>query len=59
VAAATSFDVPDDPESVELQHLLRTLTAEEATERITGLKPADALYADVVAVLARRVGGRG
>jgi mannitol-1-phosphate 5-dehydrogenase len=56
VAAATSFDVPDDPESVELQHLLRTLTAEEATERITGLKPADALYADVVAVLARRVG---
>jgi mannitol-1-phosphate 5-dehydrogenase len=59
VEAATSFDVPDDPESVELQHLLRTLTAEEATERITGLKPADALYADVVAVLARRVGGRG
>jgi mannitol-1-phosphate 5-dehydrogenase len=56
VEAATSFDVPDDPESVELQHLLRTLTAEEATERITGLKPADALYADVVAVLARRVG---
>jgi mannitol-1-phosphate 5-dehydrogenase len=59
VEAATSFDVPDDPESVELQHLLRTLTAEEATERITGLKPADPLYADVVAVLERRVGGRG
>jgi mannitol-1-phosphate 5-dehydrogenase len=57
VAAALSFDVPDDPESVELQQLLRTLTAEEATERITGLKPADPLYADVVAVLARRVGG--
>jgi mannitol-1-phosphate 5-dehydrogenase len=56
VEAATSFDVPDDPESVELQHLLGTLTAEEATERICGLKPADALYADVVAVLARRVG---
>jgi len=56
VEAATSFDVPDDPESVELQHLLRTLTAEEATERITGLRPADALYADVVVVLARRVG---
>jgi mannitol-1-phosphate 5-dehydrogenase len=57
VEAALSFDVPDDPESVELQHLLRTLTAAEATERITGLKPADPLYADVLAVLARRVGG--
>ena len=57
VEAALSFDVPDDPESVELQQLLRTLTAEEATERITGLKPADPLYADVLAVLARRVGG--
>jgi mannitol-1-phosphate 5-dehydrogenase len=59
VEAAMSFDVPDDPESVELQHLLRTLTAAEATERITGLKPADPLYADVLAVLARRVGGGG
>jgi mannitol-1-phosphate 5-dehydrogenase len=59
VEAALSFDVPDDPESVELQGLLRTLTAEEATERITGLKPADPLYADVLAVLARRVGGQG
>jgi mannitol-1-phosphate 5-dehydrogenase len=56
VDAALSFDVPDDPESVELQDLLRTLPAEAATERITGLKPADPLYADVVAVLARRVG---
>jgi mannitol-1-phosphate 5-dehydrogenase len=56
VEAALSFDVPDDPESVELQQLLRTLTAEEATERITGLKPADRLYTDVLAVLERRVG---
>jgi mannitol-1-phosphate 5-dehydrogenase len=56
VDAALSFDVPDDPESVELQQLLRTLTAAEATERITGLKPGDPLYADVLAVLARRVG---
>ena len=56
VEAALSFDVPDDPESVELQQLLRTLTAEEATDRITGLKPADTLYPDVLAVLERRVG---
>jgi mannitol-1-phosphate 5-dehydrogenase len=59
VAAATLFDVPEDQESVELQHLLRTLTAAEATERITGLQPADALYADVLAVMERRAGGRG
>jgi mannitol-1-phosphate 5-dehydrogenase len=57
VDAALSFDVPEDPESVELQQLLRTLTAEEGTERICGLKPSDPLYDDVVAVLARRVGG--
>jgi mannitol-1-phosphate 5-dehydrogenase len=56
VDAALSFDVPQDPESVELQHLLKTLPAAEATERITGLTPADPLYADVLAVVARRVG---
>ena len=56
VEAALAFDVPDDPESVELQQLLRTLTAEEAAERITGLKPSDPLYADVVAVMGRRLG---
>jgi mannitol-1-phosphate 5-dehydrogenase len=57
VEAALSFDVPDDPESVELQQLLATLPAAEATERICGLTPADPLYADVLAVLERRIGG--
>jgi mannitol-1-phosphate 5-dehydrogenase len=56
VDAALSFDVPDDPESVELQQLLRTLSAADATERICGLTPADPLYADVLAVLEHRVG---
>jgi len=56
VDAALSFDVPEDPESVELQHLLKTLPAAEATGRITGLTLADPLYADVLAVVARRVG---
>jgi mannitol-1-phosphate 5-dehydrogenase len=59
VEAALSFDVPDDPESVELQQLLPTLTAEEATGRICGLTPADPLYGEVVAVMARKVGGGG
>ena len=58
VDAALRFDVPEDPESVELQRLLRTLTAAEATERITGLKPADPLYADVLEVMARKVSAR-
>jgi mannitol-1-phosphate 5-dehydrogenase len=51
VEATLSFAVPDDPESVELQQVLRTLPAAEATQRITGLRPADPLYADVLAVL--------
>ncbi len=55
VDAALSFDVPEDPESVELQRLLHTLSAEEATSRITGLEPGDALYADVRDVLAGKV----
>ena len=59
VAAALSFDVPDDPQSVELQQLLRTLTAAEVTERVCGLTPADPLYDDVVAVMAGKAGGGG
>ena len=54
VQAALSFDVPEDPESVEMQQLLSTLSAADATERITGLRPGDPLYADVLAVLERR-----
>jgi mannitol-1-phosphate 5-dehydrogenase len=56
VEAALSFDVPEDPESVELQELLKSSTAAEATERITGLKPDDPLYPDVLAVLERKAG---
>jgi mannitol-1-phosphate 5-dehydrogenase len=56
VEAALSFDVPEDPESVELQELLKTLPAAELTERITGLKPDDALYADVLALMERKAG---
>jgi mannitol-1-phosphate 5-dehydrogenase len=56
VEAALSFDVPEDPESVELMQLLKTASAAEATERITGLQPGDPLYGDVLAILERRVG---
>ena len=51
VEAALAFDVPDDPDSVELQQLLTTLPPAEAAERITGLAPGHPLYDDVVAVV--------
>jgi mannitol-1-phosphate 5-dehydrogenase len=55
VDAALRFDVPEDPESVELQQLLRTCSPEQATERITGLSPDHPLYPQVLAVLRTRV----
>lgn len=54
VDAATQFDVPDDPESVELQRLLSTLSAADATAKITGLNPGESLYPDIVALFGRR-----
>jgi mannitol-1-phosphate 5-dehydrogenase len=57
VEAALAFDVPEDPESVELQNLLKTLSAEEAVTRITGLESGHPLYDDVVAIMSSRVGG--
>jgi mannitol-1-phosphate 5-dehydrogenase len=56
VDAALSFDVPEDPESVELKELLATLSPAEATTRITGLKPGEPLYDDVLDIVERKVG---
>ncbi len=56
VAAALRFDVPADPESVEMKELLKTHTADAATTRITGLQPGHPLYDDVQEVMAARVG---
>jgi mannitol-1-phosphate 5-dehydrogenase len=58
IEAALAFDVPDDPDSAELQQLLKTLPPAEAAERITGLKPGDPLYGDVLAVVESAVGRR-
>jgi mannitol-1-phosphate 5-dehydrogenase len=55
VDAALSFDVPDDPQSVEMHELLGSLSAEEATTRITGLNPGEPLYDDVRDVMAGSV----
>lgn len=56
VGAALRFDVPEDPESVELQQLLRTLTPQQATEQITGLTPDHPLFSQVVDVMSERQG---
>lgn len=57
VAAALQFDVPADPESVEMNALLADLDADQATVRITGLEPEHPLYAPVREVIAARIGG--
>jgi mannitol-1-phosphate 5-dehydrogenase len=56
VDAALSFDVPEDPESVELKKLLGTLSPAEATTRITGLNPGEPLYDDILRIVERKVG---
>ena len=57
VEAALDFNVPEDPESVELQQLLRTLKPAAATTRITGLEPGQPLYDDVLAIMERKASG--
>lgn len=54
VGAGLRFDTPDDPESVELQELLRTLDAPTFVEKVTGLTPDHPLYPDVLAVVRAR-----
>jgi len=43
--------VPEDLQSVELQQLLSSVTAEEFVAQVTGLEVAHPLYSDVVAVV--------
>ena len=51
IGVALTFDVPEDPQSVELQQLLSSVTAEEFVAQVTGLEVAHPLYSDVVAVV--------
>lgn len=53
IGAALRFDLPEDPESVEMLALLRDLTAEEFTTRVTGLEPEEPLFAEVAATVTR------
>lgn len=56
IGAGLGFDAADDPEAVELQRLLRELSAQEFTGQVTGLSPDHPLFADVVAVVAAHQG---
>lgn len=59
IGALLEFDVAEDPESVELQALLAGVragnqTAEEVTERLTGLAADHPLYPGVLALVKER-----
>ncbi|NQX11949.1 mannitol-1-phosphate 5-dehydrogenase [Microbacteriaceae bacterium VKM Ac-2855] len=51
IGAALRFDVPSDPQSVELKEKLATLTPEEFVSEVTGLPTEHPLYAQVLAVI--------
>ncbi len=54
MGAALAFDDPDDPQSVELQRMLRELDAASLTAAVTGLEPGHPLFAAVEAEVAAR-----
>lgn len=53
VGALLAFDVAEDPESVELQRLLATMTPEDFVRETTGIEPGDPLHASLVQVVAK------
>ena len=58
MGAALRFDVPDDPQSVELDGLLRSLSANDFVTQVTGLEPSHPLYAAVLGVVQKEQHGR-
>ncbi|HEV7956189.1 MAG: mannitol-phosphate 5-dehydrogenase [Microbacteriaceae bacterium] len=59
IGAALSFDLPDDPQSVELQSLLETLDADQFTAKVTGLAPGTALFTEISRAVATVQRSRG
>ncbi|MGR2753035.1 mannitol-1-phosphate 5-dehydrogenase [Agromyces arachidis] len=55
VEAALGFDVPADPESVELQQRLQTDEAETIVREVCGVEPDHPLHERLVAAVARRM----
>ncbi|MBW4033067.1 MAG: mannitol-1-phosphate 5-dehydrogenase [Acidobacteria bacterium] len=52
MGAAMRFDVPDDPQSVELKQLLASESAHGFTLQVTGLTPSHPLFSAVTAEVA-------
>jgi mannitol-1-phosphate 5-dehydrogenase len=54
MAAALAFDDPEDPQSVELQRLIREQDAADFTASVTGLEPEHPLFPRIRAVVEAR-----
>ena len=54
MGAALHFDVPDDPQSVELRELLGSLSPHSFVSQVTGLEPSHPLFAAIVAEVENR-----
>jgi mannitol-1-phosphate 5-dehydrogenase len=54
MGAALAFDDAEDPQSVDLQRLLREQDAASVTSSVTGLEPGHPLFARVEAIVAAR-----
>lgn len=54
IAAALRFEVADDPESVELQRILRDHDPADAVRTVTGVSPDDPLFADLLPLFRAR-----
>ncbi len=55
VAAALKFDVPEDPESVQLHQLLGSLSPTDAVAKITGVPTDHPLYPALLGIFAEAV----
>jgi mannitol-1-phosphate 5-dehydrogenase len=58
MGAALRFDVPGDPQSVELSGLLHSLSANDFVGRVMGLEASHPLYSAVVGVVQKEQHGR-
>ncbi len=56
MAAALEFDDPEDPQSVDMQRLLREQDAATFTASVTGLEPDHPLFAAVLSAVQARQG---
>jgi mannitol-1-phosphate 5-dehydrogenase len=54
MGAALAFEDAEDPQSADLQRMLRELDAREFTATVTGLEPEHPLFARIEAVVAER-----